>query len=83
MLWFEYKNNMKKILPYQINLIVTCKINYRGEVEAVRKPLNHLKLMVSQSRRMGIVCVCCLGVCFYVCIVNRANRLNRQCEGRK
>lgn len=55
---------MKKILPYQINLIVTCKINYREEIEAVRKLLNHLNLTVTQSRRMGMVCVC-VSLCVY------------------
>lgn len=70
-----------KILPYQINLIVKCRINYRGELEAVRKLLNHLNLMVTQSRRLGIVYLC-LCVFMYVLWSNKVNRCNRQCEGR-
>lgn len=70
-----------KILPYQINLIVKCRINYRGELEAVRKLLNHWNLMVTQSRRVGIVCLW-LWVFMYVLWANKANRCNRQCEGR-
>lgn len=70
-----------KILPYQINLIVKCRINYKGELEAVRKLLNHLNLMVTQSRRLGIVCLC-LCVFMYVLWANKVNRCNRQCEGR-